>query len=68
MSITKCIQVTLQMQSSILYSQLNESRLPTLHMTGLGLKKNYLLTGATQGFLGCFRKIPVSTSYRIAYN
>ena len=42
MSITKCIQVTLQMQSSILYSQLNESRLPTLHMTGLGLKKNPL--------------------------
>ena len=39
MSITKCIQATLQMQSSILYSQLNDSRLPTLHMTGLGLKK-----------------------------
>ena len=42
MSITKCIQVTLQTQSSILYSQLNESRLLTLHMTGLGLQKNYL--------------------------
>ena len=42
MSITKCIQATLQMQSSILYSQLNESRSPTLHMTGLGLKKNSL--------------------------
>ena len=42
MSITKCMQATLQMQSSILYSQLNESRLPTLHMPGLGLKKNSL--------------------------